>query len=100
MITDDDVKKLKKAFTGTFATKDDLKAMEARQDKKFVTKDDLKDLREQLNDDIDGKLANQKQDIVKDVSEYIADTLVPMFEKRDEQLARLNKKVGISSLVD
>src|SRR3989338_6274777 len=100
MITDDDVKKLKKSFKGTFATKADLKAMEARQDKKFATKDDLKDLREQLNDDIDGKLVNQKQEIVDDVAEYIADTLVPMFEKRDVQIARLNKKVGISSLAD
>lgn len=77
MITDADIKKMKQVF---------------------VTKDDLKDLREQLNEDIDGKLAKQKEDVVKDVGEYITDTIVPMFEERDEQLARLNKKVNLSPL--
>ncbi len=37
MITDADIKKMKKVFV----TKDDLLDMERRQDKKFVTKQDL-----------------------------------------------------------
>ncbi|OGG27562.1 hypothetical protein A3A64_02920 [Candidatus Gottesmanbacteria bacterium RIFCSPLOWO2_01_FULL_48_11] len=96
MLTKADKKFLKESF----ATKNDLKAMEKRQNNRFITKNDLKDFRQQINDDIDGKLAKQKEDIVKDVGEYIADTVVPMFEERDEQLARLNKKVGLPSLVD
>ncbi|MCX6791990.1 MAG: hypothetical protein NT149_03050 [Candidatus Gottesmanbacteria bacterium] len=79
MISDADIKKMKKVFT---------------------TKDDLKDLRGQLNDDIDGKLVHQKKEIVKEVGEYIADTIVPMFDKRDKQIARIEKKVGLPLIVD
>lgn len=115
MITDADIKKLKNSFKDTFTTKDDLVAMEKRQDKKYSTKDDLKDLRSQLNDDIDGKLkiqkreiltemdskfSKQKEAIVKDVGDYIADIIVPMFEKKDEQVARIEKKIGLSPLAD
>lgn len=82
---------------------------------KLTIKDDLKDLRDQIADDIDGKLkiqkreilkemdtklSNQKDEIVKDVSEYVADTIVPMLEERDKQIAQVKKKVGLSPLVD
>ena len=96
MITDVDIKKMKKVFV----TKDDLVSMEKRQDRKYATKDDLKDLREELNDDIDGKLVHQKKEIVKEVGEYIADTIVPMFDKRDKQIVRIEKKIGLPPLVD
>jgi hypothetical protein len=96
MITDAEIKKMKKVF----ATKDDLVAMEKRQDKKYASKDDLKDLREQLNDDVDGKLVRQKEQIVKEVGEYIADTIVPMFDKRDTKIARVEKKLNLPPLVD
>lgn len=95
MITDADIKKMKKVFT----TKDDLVAMEKRQDKKYTTKDYLKDLRGQLNDDIDGKLVHQKQEIVKEVGEYIVDAIVPMFDTRDKQIARIEKKIGLPPVV-
>jgi hypothetical protein len=74
--------------------------MEKRQDKKYATKDDLKDLRGQLNDDIDGKLVLQKENIIKEVGGYIADTIVSMFEKRDKQVARIEKKIGLRPFVD
>ena len=66
----------------------------------FATKDDLKDLREQINEDIDGKLANQKEEIVKEVGEYIADTIVPMFEERDNRLTRIEKKLNLPPLAN
>ena len=99
MITDADVKKLKTAFKDAFATKEDLTAMEQRMDKKNATKEDLKDLRSQINDDIDGKLKNHEEKIIKGVGEYVTDIIVPMFEERDEKIERLEKKVGISSAV-
>lgn len=88
MITDADIKKMKKVF----ATKDDLN--------RFATKDDLKDLRHQINDDIQGKLTKQKDEIVKDVGDYIADTIVPMFEERDKRFIRIERKLNLSPLVD
>src|SRR3989344_2606007 len=111
MITKKDRQLLIQDMKEVFATKDDLVAMEKRQDKKYATKDDLKDLRGQITDDIDGKLkvqkreildemdtklTKQKEEIVKDVGEYIVDTIVPMFDKRDKQVARIEKKVGLA----
>jgi hypothetical protein len=81
--------------------------------KVFPTKDDLKDMRSQITDDIDGKLKiqkrdlldeidiklkKQKDDIVKDVADLTADTLIPMFDEHDTQIARLEKHVGLSQL--
>ena len=96
MITDIDIKKMKKVFV----TKDDLQSMEKRQNERFATKDDLKDLRSQLNDDIDGKLVKQREEIVESVAEYIADTIVPMFEKRDKKITRIEKKLDLPLLSD
>ena len=84
MITDDDVKKLKKAFKGTFATKADLKAMEARQDKKFATKDDLKALAKQKD------LLSVKKDLadvknkLTELSNYVIPALGNIFRWTDD----------------
>ncbi len=78
------------------ATKNDLASMEKRV--RAATKEDLKDLREQIKDDIDGKLLHQKEAIVKEVGEYISDTIVPMFDERDKKIARLEKHTGLSPL--
>ena len=90
----------KQFLKNNFVTKSDLVAMERRQDKKYARKSDLEDLRSQLNDDIDGKLTHQKDEIVKDVGAYIADTIVPMFDMRYNQISRLEKKVGLPPLAD
>jgi hypothetical protein len=86
----------KKFLKANFATKGDLKS--------FATKDDLKeqlrDQKEQILDAVDGKLVHQKEAIVKEVGEYIADTIVPMFEKRDTQVARIEKKIDLPPFAD
>lgn len=94
MITDVDVRKLKLAFKDTFTTKEDLKRLSTE------TKESLKDLREQINDDMDGKLKLQKEATVKEVGEYIVDTLVPMFDQRDKKITRIEKKLNLPPLVD
>ncbi len=70
MITDADIKKMKRVF---------------------ATKDDLKDLKEDILDGVDGKLAKQKEEIVESVAEYIADTIVPVFDKHDKRLTHLGR---------
>lgn len=62
-----------------FATKDDLVAMEKRQDAKFATKDDLKVV---------------AKAIVKEVTDYIADTILPILNNHEARLDRLEKRVG------
>lgn len=94
--------------------------MFTKSDKKFlketfVIKDDLKDMRSQISDDIDGKLkihkreiieaidtklANQKEEIIKGVGEYVADIIVPMFDERDNKIARIEKKLNLPPLVN
>lgn len=76
MITDDDVKKLKKTF---------------------ATKDEIADLREQICDDIDGKLKKQKVEIVADISDFIADNLLPIIDNHGKRITKLEHTVGISS---
>ena len=94
MITDADIKKMKKVFV----TKDDLKLMEDRQDKKFATKDDLKKLPTKV--DLQKALNNQKEEIVDAVGEYVADTIVPMFDQRDKKISRIEKKLDLPPLAD
>ena len=66
---------MEKRMDTKFATKDDLTSMEKRMDKKFASKDDLiialKDQKEQILDAVDGKLAKQKEEIVREVGEFI-----------------------------
>ena len=94
MITDADIKKMRKVFV----TKDDLIAMERRQDRKYATKDDLKNLPSKK--DLHVALKDQKEEIVDAVSEYIADTIAPMFDQRDKKIARIEKKFNLPPLVD
>lgn len=80
-----------------------------------ATKDDLNDMRDQILDAMSGKfiaternildsvdqkftefgtkmdkkLADQKEAIVKDVGDYVADTLVPLFDKHDKRITAL-----------
>ena len=77
MITDIDIKKMKKVF---------------------VTKDDLKNL--PTKKDLQKALKDQKEEIVDAVGEYIADTIVPMFDQRDKKIARIEKKFNLPPLVD
>jgi hypothetical protein len=72
MITDTDTKKLVTAFKKVFPTKNDLKR----------------------------ELKDQKEEIVNSVGEYIADTIVPMFDQRDKKIARVEKKLNLPPLVD
>ena len=72
MITDDDTKKLLKAFKKVFPTKDDLKKA----------------------------LKDQKEEVVASVGEYIADTIVPMFDQRDKRISRLEKQFHLPPLAD
>ena len=65
MITDNDVKKLKK----TFATRDDLNG--------FATKDDLRfglnNLREEINDSMDQKFTDFRSDIFNKLDQVIGE---------------------------
>ncbi len=79
MITDADIKKMKKVFV----TKDDLQAMEKRQDQKYASKDDLK---------------AQTKEIITGVADYIADSLNPELEEHDRRLDRIDKELHINSL--
>jgi len=87
MITDTDTKKLITAFKKVFTTKDDLK-------------EQLRDQKEQILDAVDGKLANQKEEVIKGVGEYVADIIVPMFDERDKKISRIEKKLNLPALVD
>ncbi|MEK7592986.1 MAG: hypothetical protein AAB508_06430 [Patescibacteria group bacterium] len=108
-----DLSAMEKRMDAKFATKDDLRndlsAMEKRMDakfatkddiKKFATKDDLKDQRDQILDAVDGKLVKLKDGIVKDVGEYIADTIVPLFDKHEKRITRVEKKLGLPLFAD
>lgn len=94
MITDADVKKLK----AVFATKDDLVSMEKRQNARFTTKDDLNRFPTKL--DLEKALKDQTEVIVDGVSEYIADTIAPMFDGRDRKITRIEKKLNLPPLAD
>jgi hypothetical protein len=71
--------------------------MEARQDKKYATKDGLTDLREQLLDDIDGRLIKQKKEIIEEVSLSVAKTIGPIVDDHEKRIGRLVKHTGIST---
>lgn len=77
MITDADIKKMKKVF---------------------VTKDDLQKLPSKI--DLQKALKDQKEEIVEAVGEYIADTIVPMFDQRDKKISRIEKKLNLPPLAD
>ena len=109
MITDADTNKLLTAFKKVFPTKESLK-------------EDLNDMRSQILDSVDGKLkaqeknileavdkkldvklADQKDAIVKDVADYIADSIVPLIDKQDlridahgRKFAKIERHIGIS----
>ncbi|MEK7593071.1 MAG: hypothetical protein AAB508_06875 [Patescibacteria group bacterium] len=99
-----DLASMEKRMDTKFATKDDLTSMEKRMDKKFASKDDLiialKDQKEQILDAVDGKLAKQKEEIVREVGEFIADTVVPIFDKHDRRLTRVEKKLDLPFFAD
>lgn len=92
----------KKFLKENFATKDDLKVA-------------LKDQKEQILDAVDGKLMKQKKEILSEVDgkfvkqtetivnavgEYIADTIVPLFDRHEKHIARIDKKLGLPLLAD
>ncbi len=105
MITDADTNKLLTAFKKVFPTKESLK-------------DDLNDMRSQILDSVDGKLKAQEKNIleamdkklvvqkdaiVKDVADYIADSIVPLIDKQDfridahsRKFAKIERHIGIS----
>ena len=68
----------------------------------MLTKQDQKFLLDNLvtKKDLLSALKDQKDEIVNAVGEYIADTIVPMFDKRDKQLYRIEKKLNLPPLVD
>jgi hypothetical protein len=88
MITDADIKKLK----AVFATKNDLKAMEQRFDKKFATKNDLKAFA--TKDDLVSMEKRLKKDIVKDIVDYLQNTILPILNEHEKRLDRLEKRIG------
>ena len=63
-------------YSGGMITDADIKKMA----KVFATKDDLKQLR---------------KGIVSDVAEYIADTIVPLFDKHDRRITSVESRLGI-----
>lgn len=77
MITDADIKKMKKVF----ATKDDLAAMEKRQNQKFSTKDDLVEMEKRQ----DQKYAT-KDDLKK--------ALVPVNKKLDKIVQYFDRDIS------
>lgn len=79
MITDADIKKMKQVF---------------------ATKDDLKDMKDQILDGVDGKLAKQKEEIIESVGDYITDTIVPILDKHDKRLTRVERKLNLPPLAN
>lgn len=55
--------------------------------KVFATKDDLKSMETRL-----------RKDIVSDVAEYIADTIVPLFDKHDRRITSIESRLGIRAV--
>lgn len=90
MITDVDVKKLKKVF----ATKDDLKRFATKDD----LKDGLKDQREFLLDAMDGKLKRQKEEIVEEVSQEVAKAFGPILSDHEQRIDRVEKTLHLSPI--
>ncbi len=81
MITDDDVKKLKKAFKGTFATKDDLKNL-AKQDDLLAVKKDVARVETKV-DTVKKDLLDVK-DKLTELSDYVIPALGNIFRWTDD----------------
>ncbi|MBI5614228.1 hypothetical protein HY947_04855 [Candidatus Gottesmanbacteria bacterium] len=103
----------KKFLKTNFVTKDDLKVqkteiLDAVDDKLLNQKVEILDAvdnrlikqKEQILEAVDGKLVKLKEGIVKDVGEYIADSIVPMFDKQDKRISRIEKKFDLPLLAD
>ncbi len=86
MITDADIKKLKKVF----ATKDDLKT--------FATKEDFKIMETGLRDGIANDLKSMetrlRKNIVDDIADILQDSVINLLSQHKERIDRLEKHVG------
>lgn len=96
MITDADIKKLKNSFKDTFTTKDDLIDLRSQISDQIDGK--LAASNRNLLDEMDKKLAKQKEDIVVSVNKDIVETIMPLIDEQDAKIAVIQKKVGLSSL--
>lgn len=76
MITDDDVKKLKK----TFVTKQELK-------------DELRYQKEDILDEMDKKFEKFKEEILKAIAEMIHLGVDPITDDHEERIKKLKKRV-------
>lgn len=96
------MKRAVKKTVSPAATKDDLNDMrdqilDAMSGKFIATERNILDAVDQkllkqeqsLLSKMDKKLADQKEAIVKDVGDYVADTLVPLFDKHDKRITAL-----------
>ncbi|MFN4212877.1 MAG: hypothetical protein ACK4FL_02865 [Microgenomates group bacterium] len=102
MLTQEDIKKLKKIFATKedlkkFATKEDLKKFATKEDlKKFATKEDLK--RFATKEDLKG--LSTKEDLAKVVDELI-ELLMPHFKKMDDLIDEIRgQRVAIADHED
>ncbi len=92
MITDADIRKLKKVF----ATKDDLLGMESRFNRKFATKDDLKAFatKADIANALKAMEERLRRDIVKDVADMLQDSVIKILNQHEYRIDRLEKHVG------
>jgi len=92
MITDADIKKLKRVF----ATKVDLKAMEGRQDKKYATKDDIR----KLKTDLLIELSKNRDDIIRQIGDLIDEEFMPLLDHHNKRIHRIEKRLSLRPLSD
>lgn len=81
MITDADVKKLKKVF----ATKDDLKL--------YATKDGVREDIRNLKEDLLDAMDQQKKEIIESVAEVIREGINPILDDHEGRIAKLEKRM-------
>ncbi|MBI5619647.1 hypothetical protein HY950_01680 [Candidatus Gottesmanbacteria bacterium] len=89
MITDADIKKLRKVFV----TKGDLQAMEERQDRKYATKDGVREDIRNLKEDLLDAMKKQKEEIIESVAEVIRDGINPILDDHEGRIAKLEKRM-------
>jgi hypothetical protein len=75
-------------------TQDDLKAIKALLDEKLKnhpTKMELQETLANQTKDFEQKLGQQTKDILQGVADSVADDLIPLLDKHDKRLERLEK---------
>ena len=80
----------------------------------YSTKDDLKDLRRDVLEEVDSKLKaqsrnildevnnslkqqlkKQKDEIVKEIGDFIEDSLLPLFDNHEKRISRAEEKLNL-----